>query len=379
MKSNPHVYPYTPFRDLSDKQMKANFVDERETSFAEIKEKLEQVENPTVEVSGETPAERIFSVFLNDELRFGPKEFLLDNKKNWLDKLNYFIEKGEKIQFSILGFPFKIPVPIKTDRILPDMGEMLAMNRLNYVMQLCKREYGPGAKVTIFSEGGFDRSVGVPKKESVAYHNFLVQACKAVGFDENVEVVPLSDMEQLVDDFESRYEKKIKELKKLHDEGDEKYLSKYEGTKEAVYRIVSTKGLDENILMDVYNEKISDEEASEEVLKIRKEIERKMHDAIFLYHAYLMVRDDADFIEKKIPHAITLSVSPKPNRLGVIPIRKDLKRLPYHSVPVLDERQNTFFMEYLIDIKREDSEFVKVYLSESEDKKPFYYIRKNKQ
>lgn len=376
MKSNPHVYPYTPFQDLANKEVKDNFVSEKEVTFQDIKKELEKVENPTVEVSGETAAERIFSIFLNDELRFGPKEFLLENKESWIKQLNYFIEKGEKIQFTILGFPFKIPVPLKTDRILPDMGEMLAMNRLNYVMELCNKEYENGVKVTIFSEGGFDKSVGVPHDESVAYHEFLVEAAKQVGFDKNVEVVPLSDMEDSVDNFEELYQKKISDLKELFASGDEKYLAKYEGTKEAVYRIVSTTGMDRELLMDVYNENLSDEDISSEALEVRKDIEKRMQDAIFMYHAYLMVRDDIDFIEKVVPHAITLSVSPKPNRLGVIPIRRELKRLPYHSVPVLDSDSGLFSTEYLIDIKREESEFTKVLLKGDADKAPFYYIKK---
>jgi len=376
MKSNPHVYPYTPFQNLSNKELKDNFTSEKEINFKDVARELKNIENPIVNITGDTVAERIFSIFLNEELRFGPAEFLLDNKELWLEKLNYFIEKNKTIRFSILGFPFKIPVPLKTNRILPDMGELLAVNRLNYVMELCNKEYLNGVKVTIFSEGGFDKSVGVPHAESVSYHNFLVQAIKAIGFDKNIEVVPLSDMENIIEDFDEKYREKIVKLRELYENKDEKYLAKYEGTKDSIYRIVSTTGVANELLMDVYNEDITRKSLSDEALVIRDDIEKRMHDAIFMYHAYLMVRDDIDFIEKTIPNAITLSVSPKPNRLGIIPIRKDLKRLPYHSVPVFDSKKGLFFTEYLIDIQREESIFEKVFLKESEDNNPFYYIRK---
>jgi len=375
MKSNPNVYPYTPFKNLANKETKNNFVSESIISFFDVKNILANIKNPEIKICGETVAEKIFSIFLDDEIRFGPKEFLLDNKENWLEKLNYFIQKKEKIQFSILGFPFKIPVPLKTDRVLPDMGEMLAINRLNYIAELCRQEYEPGIKITIFSEGGFDRTVGVPHNESVAYHNFLVKATKELEFDKNIDVLPLSMMEE-VDNFENLYQAKIEFLKNLYNNGDEKYLEKYNGTKEAVYRIVSTINVDQEILMDVYNEDLQDNEVSSLVLEVRKDIEKRMHEAIFMYHAYLMVRDDLDFIEKKIPGALTLSVSPKPNRLGIFPINKELKRLPYHAVPVFDEKKFEFTTEYLIDIKREDAFFEKGYLRESDDKAPFYYVKK---
>lgn len=377
MKSNPNVYPYTPFKDLSNKDVKNNFVSEKIVNFSDVKDLLLNIKNPEIEVFGETVEERIFSIFLNNEIRFGPKEFLLENKDSWLEKIGYFVQKNEKIQFSILGFPFKIPVPLKTDRTLPDMGEMLAINRLDYIAELCNKEYAPGVKITIFSEGGFDKTVGVSNEKSVKYHNFLLKSTKAFSFEKNIDVLPLSDMEKN-DNFEKLYEQKIADLKDLYDSNDEKYLEKYNGTQEAVYRIVNTVNYSQEVLMDVYNDNLSDNDVSDEVLRIRKDIEKRTHEAIFMYHAYLMVRDDLDYLEGVIPKALTLSVSPKPNRLGIFPINDKLKRLPYHSVPVFNVRKDEFTTEYLIDVKRDDAEFEKVFLEESEDKAPFYYIKNEK-
>jgi len=376
MKSNPYVYPYVPFADLSNKKIRDNFKKEKKINVQELKEIINKIKQPKPEIQGDTVAEKILSIFISEDFLFGPREFIESNKESWLEKLNYFINKNEKIQFTILGFPFKIPVPLKTNRILPDMGEVLALQRLNLIFDLINEIYPQGSKITIFSEGAFAEPVGVSEQDAVDYHEFLVKLNQSLGFNKNIEIIPLGDMGKTVDDFEERYKNKVDELKKLYQEKDEKYLEKYKGTYDSVYRIVTTRSIEENILIDVYNENLDDKNLSEEAKKVRDDIKERLPQALFKYHAYLMVRDDIDFINKTIPNALTLSVSPKPNRLGVIPIEKSLNKLPYHSVTVYYQNQDKYLTEYLIDIKRSDKNYELVYLEEDEEKgnKPFYYI-----
>ncbi len=107
---------------------------------------------------------------------------------------------------------------------------------------------------------------------------------------------------------------------------------------------------------------------------IREDIRQRAHASIFQYYAYLRVRDDVQYLEKVVPRAVALSVSPEPNRLGVIPVNSECVRLPYHRVPVYDPLRGVFTIEYLIDLQRSPLSYSAVYFKKDKEEKPFYYI-----
>lgn len=374
MKPNPYVYPFTPFEGLFKKNIRNNFVGIKRIDKEELKKVISTIQQPQPKLKGNTTEEKVLSIFQDKSYRFGPERFILENKKGWIEKLSFFTRKSQPIQFTILGFPFKMPVPLKTNRTLPDMGEVLALLRLKTIMDLVKQNYQPGAIVTIFTEGVFGRFTGVPAKDWFAYREFLQKLIAILDSSQKIEIIDLSKMESTVDNFKERFNQRIQEFKKLYEKNDPEFMIKYQGTYQSVYRIVSTKKYDEQVLMDVYNEELPDEETSKKVSMVRDDIKRRTHQSIFQYHAYLKVRDDLDFIQQTIPQAITLSVSPKPNRLGIIPVHKECIRLPYHGVTVYYPNKNLFLVEYLIDIKRRNLTYTQVFLKQDPDNKPFYYI-----
>jgi len=371
MKANSYIYPYVKFANLNYKDIKNNFIKEKQVSFKEIKELVFSIKNPQPFIGGKTKAERILSIFVDENFLFGPVEYVESDKKQWLRKLNYFIEKKEPIQFTILSLPFKIPVPLKTNRILPDMGEVLFLLRLNLITELIQKEYLPGAQITILAEGIFSSFVGVPPKDADDYYNRILDLNKRLGF-KNIKIIPLDLIEKYVDDFKGVYDDKVADLKKLYEDNDKEFLKKYNNTYDVLCKIISTKDNNEKTLMDVYNDQINDNVVSDEVLKIRNNIKDKAHKAVFKYFAFFQLRDDIDLLEQLVPHSLRLSVSPKKNRLGIIPINKETNRLPHHAVPVFENGK--FTLQYLIDIKRDDNKYIPVYLKNDPDINPFYYI-----
>ncbi|MBI4359404.1 MAG: L-tyrosine/L-tryptophan isonitrile synthase family protein [Candidatus Nealsonbacteria bacterium] len=374
MKPNPYVYPYTPFENLANKNIRQNFVDQKNITIAELKEIIDRIPVSRPRIEGGTTAEKILSIFQDENYRFGPAEYIEENQNLWIEKLNYFINQSQPIQLTILGFPFKIPVPLKTNRVLPDLGEVLSLARLKTVIDIIKDIYPPGATVTIFTEGAFGQFTGVPRPDWIAYREFLEALNKWLAFSPALKIVDLSEMEKTVPDFIERHRQRTLEFKKLYRQQDPEFLKKYQGTFESVLRIVSTKGYDESLLLDVYNEGLKDEEISAEAREIRRDIKSRAHESIFQYHAYLKVRDDIDYLARAVPHALPLTVSPKPNRLGIIPVNKECIRLPYHGVPVCYPKKNLFLIEYLIDIKRRPLDYTLVYFDQDRENKPFYYI-----
>ncbi len=378
MKSNPYVYPSTNFMDLSKKQIKAVFKPNRLASTENLKDLLSSLSYPELILSGNSIAEKILNIFVDDEIIFGPKKFVIDNTDFWLESFQYFINQNKPIQLTILGFPFKMPVPIKTNRSLPDMGEVLSLKRLHFLTELIRKVYKPGAKITIVTEGVFGRYNKMDKSEYDSYKDLLIEIIKKFNWDNSLFIVELESMEQLINNFNDVFGEKVNKLKNLYLNADKNFLKKYKGAKLSISRIINTRdlGVSNSVLMDVYNIKLRNKIATAEVVKIRKYIKAMTHETLLNYHAYLMVRDDLNFIEKTVPNAITLSVSPKPNRLGIIPVNKNCIRLPYHGVPVFHVKKNIFTIEYLIDVLRMKETFIRVYWKEDKENKPFYYIKK---
>lgn len=374
LQSNPNVYPYVPFYDLSDKNIRQNIIEKKYISEDDLREMVSRIPQPNFSLTGKTDAEKILSIFEDDQIRFGPKEFIAQGKTGWIDRLNYFIRQNLPIQFTILGFPFKIPVPLKTNRVYPDMGEVLSLARLHFIAAEIQKIYSSGAVITIFTEGAFGRFTGVKDAHWIAYRDFLKELIGMLRFEKQLRISDLSEMEKIIPDFSKRFQEKVELLEKAYEQGDPKVREAYNGTLDAVLRIIAPINNDATILMDVYNDHLSDDSVSETARLIREDIRQRARASIFQYHAYLRVRDDVQYLEKVVPRAVALSVSPKPNRLGVIPVNSECVRLPYHGVPVYDQLRNVFTIEYLIDLQRSPLSYSTVYFKNDKEEKPFYYI-----
>lgn len=370
MKSNPYVYPTVPFKNLNNKKVIDNFIREEEIDIGGLKKEIRRIKQPIIENKGRSAVEKILNIFLDKNFIFGPRYFIKDDKNFWHKKLNYFIENKKPINFTILGFPFKVPVFLKTNRTFPDMGEVLILLRLKTIIENIKKIYSPGAVIYIFTEGGLGPFCGVNKEDYEGYEKFLIQLSKDLNFNEVLKIEPLSNMEK-ISGFRSFFLKRLKENRKLFKEKNKAFLVKYKGAFPSIFKIINTKMYDEIFLMDVYNEKLKNNEISEQAMKIRKHIEAKSDECICNYFAYLKARDDINYLEKIVPNYIPLSVSPKPKRLGILPINKECNILPYHGVPVLNK--DSWTIEYLIDIRRSKEQYIKMFLKNDKEKKPFYY------
>ncbi len=374
LKSNKYVYPYTPFANLHNKEFTSKFLKPRTINLNELKSLVNKIQRrPEIKASGKNISEKIFSIFLSEEILFGPSEYLLQNKEGWIRSFDKYISRGEVLQLTILGFPFKIPVPLKTNRKMPDLGEVLSLTRLYHICELINSVYHPGAVITVFTEGVFGRFNGIDKAEYDAYKESLEILVEQLGYGKFIKIVELEKMENQVEDFEVVFSKKLEANKKKYASNDSDFMKKYNGAKESIYRIANTRDIHiaESVLMDVYNEDAMN--VSNEVKSIREVIASSAHEMLLKYHSYLEVRDDLDYINKVVPDAITLSVSPKENRLGIIPVAKHCLRLPYHSVVVVNSDNSSFTLEYLIDIKRTGGKYTPVHLELDNDKAPFYY------
>ena len=376
IKSNPYVYSYVPFYNLSAKKINFKKIGKQRFNSKNLKIYLEYNKIPPLKIKGKDVSEKIFNLFLDNNIRFGPRKYIISLKDYWIKKINFFVSKNKPLHFIILGFPFKIPVPLKTNRILPDMGELLALKRLYDITQLIKVFYKKGGKITIITEEIFGTFNNMKKEEIINYQKFLAFLLKKFQWDQNLTLYPLHKMEDQIINFEKEFQDKIDELEQNFINRKKSFLKKYYGAYPSIYRITNTKrfNLSMNEFMDVYNEKKETKKKS--ILQVRKLIEYYTHSMLIKYLAYLELRDKFDFINKNFPNSLMLSVSPKPYRLGILPVGKDFIRLPYHGVTVFDEKNKKFSIEYFIDLIRQNCYIQEIYYEEDKEEKPFFYIKK---
>lgn len=374
VRSNKYVYPYVPFRNLKRalEDGKGNAFSKKEISWKDLKVVLGGIEEQEILVSGKSVEEKIFSIFLDKNVLFGPKKYVESYREYWLEKSGYFTKKNRKIRFTLLGFPFKIPVPLKTNRKYPDMGEVLILKKLFGITDAIGKIYPPGAEIVVFTEGGLGRFVGVSKKEADGYKDFLIEINRKLGFSKSIKIADLSEME-MEKDYQRLFKMNVAGFREAFKKKDPAFMEKFKGANPSLVRIVNTRKHSESTLAEVYDEDVSDRKISKKGKEIREDILRKVEKALIGYFAYLKTRDDLDFLEKRVPHFLALSVSPKPKRLGVIPVNAWSDKLPYHSVPVLDWKKNRFFMEYLVDLKYGNDASEAFFLKGDREKKPFYY------
>jgi hypothetical protein len=372
VKPNPYVYSSKDFDNLFDKEIKWQIIGKEIITKDKVAEILKNLKQPNVKILGKSIEEKILSIFLDENIRFGDKNLILDKKDYWIDKITYFTTKKLPVRLAILGFPFKMPVKLKTVRTLPDMGELLSLARLLFIANLIKKIYKPGAEVIIFTEEGFYKFIGVDKKNASAYIYELKKWLKFLRWNSIIKLKSLSLMEKLPD-FEKIFNKKLRENKKLLKENDPEFLRKFNEAFIPIFRIVNSLSFDEKILMDVYNDQIKDEDLPKKALKIRNLLKRKATLALLNYFAYLQTRDELNFIEKTAPHALLLTVSPKYYRLPIYPVSKEIEVLPYHGVPIYFQKNNKWQIDYLINLKRKNWKLVEVYLYKDKDKTPFFY------
>lgn len=86
------------------------------------------------------------------------------------------IERREQIVFVLPGFPAKSPNREKTFGSLPDVAELISLERLNELCEYISSYYGPGARVMLCSDGHvFGDLVQVSDEDATAYGNRLRQ------------------------------------------------------------------------------------------------------------------------------------------------------------------------------------------------------------
>lgn len=279
-----------------------------------------------------SPAERILSIFELPEVLFGDPGFIPARRADWIAHFNHFIERQAPIDFVAMAFPYKSPNPLKHVRQAPDLGEALMLRRFGAVLDAVASVYAPGGRLTILEEGILGRCQGVPPERIAAYRAGIPRNLAISGVDpERLSFHSLDDMVERIPNFEARWIFEQERLRELWQNGDPAVRAAHATTTAAQRTSVPMLDYDPAVLAAAY-----DSTQTDSALRYPREFMDKVaHRQFFAYRALLSLRDATGYLHNLRPHAVKLTVSPKPENLAVVPVNGQSKILPYHGVPVL--------------------------------------------
>lgn len=104
------------------------------------------------------------------------------------------IEEGQELVFLLPAFPAKSPSPLKTSGVLPDLGEVLALQNIQNLCERISALYEPGAKVIICSDGRvFSDVVHVSDESITKYQKGIHDIIKEFNLN-RLETFALDDL-----------------------------------------------------------------------------------------------------------------------------------------------------------------------------------------
>jgi len=276
------------------------------------------------------PADDVVSVFEHEEVLFGDPTWLPANRAHWAAKVQWFIDRGEPIQFVAMAFPYKVPNPVKTGRRrAPDAGEALMLRRFQAVLDAVRLAYPPGGHLTILEEGILGRCQGVDPADIAAYRAGIPQITDVAGVSD-IGYHSLDDMGTRIEDFEARWYFEAERLRRLWDEGEPEIRRGYAEANPGERTTVPTRSYEPATLIAAL-----DPDQTDSALRyVREYLDLVAHRQFFAYRALLNLRDASGYLEAIAPHALKLTVSPKPENLAVIPVNRWTGILPYHGATV---------------------------------------------
>ncbi|OAA59700.1 Pyoverdine biosynthesis [Niveomyces insectorum RCEF 264] len=125
------------------------------------------------------------------------KERLAAGTPKFLSEIDYYVRDGKQLQMCLPAFPFKSAnKAYKVLGTLPDKAEELALSRLNAMCVRIGEVYGPGAKLTIISDGlVYNDLLSISDRDTWAYG----EALRAMATRKNFVHIDFSRLKDLVD------------------------------------------------------------------------------------------------------------------------------------------------------------------------------------
>lgn len=368
-RTSPYIFPFTPFRHLDETRLSTRFHGPVIMDMAELLVLAEPFAPELTLPEGTDLAERVLGLFTTPQVLFGEASFITSRAGEWLARLRDLIEAERPLEFTILGFPFKMPVPLKTDRKTADFGELVSLKRLNEIGRSIAGLYAPGARIHVFAEGPFHVLNGIDRGWANEYFASLEGLARQFDVDSNLVLHDLNVIVDQTPEFRSVWAQTTEDIRRRRDTGDSATLTAIRDALPVRFHNIANPGVEQDDLRRAYLNDGTRED-------LRQSITRRAEEGVLAYRGFLEARDRIALLERVVPGALAMTVSPRAGRLGVRPLPAPADKLPYHGVPVLSADRRELRIEYLWDLRNDGGDYTKVHLNGDLDQAPFLYIER---
>jgi hypothetical protein len=273
------------------------------------------------------------------------------------DRVAARLARNEPVQLTLVGFPFKVPNPLKVGgRAIPDLAEVAALMTLEQLHLDVQRVYEPGIEVVILHDGAYiANAFGVPRRETYEYTRYFQWLLQATGTDGFVRC------EDLVRVLGSH----------RREDAAQTAPPRACGGETAAFRktlgMLNVRWVRREILPRVYEQLRHGDPASlsGDAAILYREVQRSM--------ARYAACDDFlhrfDPRPSAFPEAIHATTKTRPGRLALWLVRRGRSLLPWHGVGVLD-RTGRIEVRHAAELEA-DREYRRVFIEG--ETTPFFY------
>lgn len=368
MKSKEnYIYPFESFKTTKLGDANADFVS-TQASQAQIVKVVKKVSNLQIQPEKENLVDQIWSILTSEELLIEPREIILENAVFWKERITFFTSRNMPVSFNIMSFAYKMPNIFKTKRVLPDLGELIMLQRLDNLCKEVQKVYDPGATVAVITESIMGLYNSYSRQQMDTYEKSIRDWSNILEL-RNITFFSLWDIQEFLNtEIKNAIEKGHEEVK-IEVVVNQEMFEKSQQIKNIMISSVSNIDFngDENALLRIYRK----EPESKTERDFRQILEKRAEEYTYNYMAILALKDEIGFTERIAPDSIPLTVSSKSTKIAVQLINKNCSKLPYHAVPIISD--NEVNLEYLVDVISQRATYRQVFLQDDLDSEPFYF------
>ena len=268
-------------------------------------------------------------------------------------KIEALVAAGKVIDLVLPAFPAKSANPEKTTGLLPDLGELLALKRLEALAVEIEEVYAPGARIVICSDGRvFSDLVGVTDADVSAYGAEIAR----IIADEGLRHLTTFDMDDLFPG--------VRDHDQTRNELVTRYAESLETVRERAAHDADARRMYNGIHRFLF----------EDLVVLHPEMSRtKVRDWSGKLAYQVIQRSNAwsNLVAAEFPEAVRLSIHPQAahsRKIGVQMVASsNLWRTPWHASVLFDGKNHSL-------VRRADAEAMGAVLVKANDRYAFFAL-----
>jgi hypothetical protein len=280
-------------------------------------------------------AERVLRVLSSSKYRKGSLEQMdfARCRASFLATLLRCTRLGTPIQLTLMAFPFKVPNPAKVGpRVLPDLAELAAIQRLRALGAAIAELYPPGLRLDIIHDGALIADVFDVRLDEVrAYEAYFGRLLRVAGVEGRIRCHDFEDVQRRAGLDPTAA------LDRLRDEATRWWRTTrdrplWRASFRKTCGMLRTRDLPQAIAGQLLRAANAGSLPSEYA-----SVERRVHEAMIAYRVKNAIIHRFDPRSIAFPDAIHATTRVRGGRLALWLVRRGSSLLPWHGVGAVDE------------------------------------------